>query len=249
MNLANINLFFEPQTDWGRLLFLAENFGLRSGGSFELIRPFFLFVAVLLSALVLASARKRDLPWPTIILWTTGVLFVPQVFLPLYCAFLFWRGPRPKIKPPYRFALPWLFLLLGWGGLGWSFYRAYHTLDAQLARANQFRTFNWPNQSIYELRAALLREENPHTRNLLGQVLADAGRHEEAVKEFRVAAQNSEPDDLLPLRLAHSLDVENHTAEAAPEYRRFLQTAYCATATSDKCEAAALRLKALENSL
>lgn len=236
---------FEPQTVWERWRYLVENFRLQSGGSFELIKPAFLVLAVFVSAWVLASARKRGLSWWAVALWTAGALLGPQVFAPLYLAFLLWRKPA-RIKPPHRLAWPALYLAVGLGWLGWGFYLEYQSLDARLARAQQFRLLTWHNSAARELRAALALEESPRTRNLLGQELAAAGRHEEAVTEFRAALQNAEPDELLPLRLGQSLDVINRPQDAAPQYLRFLQSPYCAAGNEEKCQWAQARLEALK---
>lgn len=127
-----------------------------------------------------------------------------------------------------RWALPLAYLaaVLLAGGL--YFYLDYASFDAHFARARQAKLYNQPERTVRELRAALRVREDAHTRKLLGTELAEAGRWEEALAEYRAAARGGEPDDRLAYREAFALETLNRPAEAADAYQRFLQTPLCA---------------------
>lgn len=152
--------------------------------------------------------------------------------------------PAQKTHQRLRWTLPALYLLavLSCGAL--YYYRDAQSIDAHLARANQARLVGRRDQTIREYRAALQLEENAHTRNLLGIELAAAGQLDAALAEFRAAERGGEPDDALPLRIANILDALNRTAEAVPEYQKFLGTRRCMDSYPDpQCAAAKIRLK------
>lgn len=126
------------------------------------------------------------------------------------------------------------------------FYLDYVSFDAHFARARQAKLYNQPERTVRELRAALRRRDDAHTRKLLGMELAEAGRWEEALAEFRAAARGGEPDDRLCFREASALETLGRPAEAADAYRRFLQTELCARSEpAPACADARARLERL----
>jgi hypothetical protein len=243
---AWLAFFLEPATVWERWRYFAENFSPHSGGSFELIHPAFLVLAALASALTLASARKRGLPWYATLFWTIGSLICPQVFAPLYVAFLLWFSPQtPATRPPYRFLLPALYLCICLGWLGWRSYRAYYTLDAHLARANQYRISNWHQLAANELRAALAFEDSAHVRNLLGNELAAAGNWEESLQEFYLAGKLGDNSAELLFNQGNALWRLERKDEAKQVYEKFRQRACDSLPPTDSfdCRAAQERVK------
>lgn len=73
--------------------------------------------------------------------------------------------------------------------------------------------------------AAELRGTDAGVRYLYGQALARAGRHDEAVAQFKLAAEN-EPYFALPYYyMAASLEAAGKPAEAAAQYRAYLTRA------------------------
>lgn len=132
------------------------------------------------------------------------------------------RGALRRWAP----ALAYLAAVLMLGGL--YFYLDYKSFDAHFARARQARLYNEPERSVRELRAALRVREDAHARKLLGAELAELGRWEEALAEFRAALRGGEPDDRLAYREALALETLDRRAEAADSYQRFLQTQTCA---------------------
>ncbi|MDX6694224.1 MAG: Tetratricopeptide repeat [Blastocatellia bacterium] len=150
------------------------------------------------------------------------------------------RARKSFLRPAW---LPFVYLLatLSTGAL--LYYRDAQSIDARLSRANRSRLLGQTDRTISEYRAALKLEENAHTRNLLGVELAAAGRLEEALAEFRAAERGNEPDDQLFYRIATTLDALNRTAEAVPEYQKFLSTLRCTQGYPDpQCEAARARI-------
>jgi hypothetical protein len=244
----NVAWGLEPGTRLEIVKYLAENFSFTSGGALELIRPAFVLLAACVSAWVLASARRRGLAWHAAAAWTAGALLWPQVVGPLYVAFLVWRAPVAKVRPAWRFMLPLLYLAATLGWFGWRFQREFYSLDARLARARQYRLYNWHERAADELRGALALEDDPHTRHLLGVELSKLGRYEEAVAELQNAASRGETDELLYLRLAQLLDELKRGAEAAPSYRAYLASPACQPPETapDFCALARKRLAALE---
>jgi tetratricopeptide (TPR) repeat protein len=148
---------------------------------------------------------------------------------------------RPQLT--LRRTLPLLYLLavLSLGAL--FYYRDAQSVDAHLARANRARLLGQRDQTIREYRAALTLEEDAHTRNLLGIELAADGQPEAALNEFLAAERAGEPDDQLPYRIAATLDALNRSAEAVPEYWKFLGTSRCTSGYPDpQCEVARARV-------
>ena len=162
-----------------------------AGELFELIRPVVIVISILLSAWVLASARKR---FPTVVAfaWAVGTLFLPLVVLPVYLVvILFW--PRRARSRRWRFSLPLTYALILLLGFGVYFNHENHTVDAHLARANQAKLVEDHATAIREYREALTIENNPHTHKLLAIELGNAGQLDEAISEFRLAQQGGEP--------------------------------------------------------
>lgn len=151
---------------------------------------------------------------------------------------------RSSPKPSRRRALLpafYAFTLLATGAL--YFYLDRQSVDAHLARAADARLRSHHERAIIEYRAALLLEENPHTRKLLGLELEAAKRHAEALAEFQRAAQAGEPDDKLYFYLANTLHALNQPAAAAIEFQKFLASEYCQTTPAPTlCQIANTRL-------
>jgi tetratricopeptide (TPR) repeat protein len=239
-----------------------------AGQLFELMLPAWFAVTVLLSAWVLASARRRGFKAAAVTLWTLGTLFFPLVILPLYLIARAYRRRREKESVvereassdsenharhnspralPLRRTLPLLYLLvmLTLGSL--YFYMDWRSVDAHLARANQARVREQREQVIAEYRAALRLEDDAHTHNLLAQELKAVGRPDEALAEFRTAERMGEADDELSYNIAMLLEELKRPAETRPEYERFLNSSLCAEIPHDvRCAAAKIRLKELE---
>jgi tetratricopeptide (TPR) repeat protein len=138
-------------------------------------------------------------------------------------------------------------LLLAAGAV--YFYFDYTSFEARLVRATDAALYGRRGRAIEELRAALAARDDAHTHKLLGFEFYAAGRFEEALASFRAAEERGEPDDALPFHTASALKALDRRAEAAVEYRRFLQTETCARATNDddaRCAAARKRLDAID---
>ena len=73
-------------------------------------------------------------------------------------------------------------------------------------------------RSIAEYRAALLEQDDPHTRKLLGIELFEAGYLTEALAELRRAERDGEKDDLVILRIASLLEALGQPHQARLEY-------------------------------
>jgi tetratricopeptide (TPR) repeat protein len=241
---------------------------LSAGQLFELMLPVWFAVTVLLSAWVLASARRRGFKAAAMTLWTLGTLFFPLVILPLYLIVRAYMRRREKERAveteaasdsenqardngprqlPLRHALPLLYLLvmLILGAL--YFYMDWNSVDSHLARANQARVREQREQVIAEYRAALRLEDDAHTHNLLAQELKAAGRLDEALAEFRTAQRMGEADDELAYNIAMLLEELKRPMETKPEYERFLNSSLCAEIPHDvRCAAAKIRLKELD---
>ncbi|HEX8097234.1 MAG TPA: hypothetical protein VF507_04330 [Pyrinomonadaceae bacterium] len=245
-----------------------ERMAISAGQLFELLRPAAWAVSVLLSAWVLANARRRNLAAHRVAALTLGTLLLPLVVFPLYLA---WHiitrargedsterdsGPTDEKAEDEeaaggrtRKATRWNWLPFAYAALLLTlvtvyFYRDYRSVDAHLARANQARLLARREKTISEYRAALALADDAHTRALLGVELADAGRFEEALAEFRAAERGGEPDDALAFRTARALDALGRADEALPEYGKFLQSRLCNQPPPDfRCESARARLQ------
>lgn len=227
---------------------------ISAGEFFELLRPAAWTLSTLISACVLADARRRRLPLSAVAAWTITTLLYPLVFLPLYIITRF-TGPgkagpvqaEPSLPAPSRartMLLASLYALLVLSLVGLYFYLDSRSVDAHLARANQARLLNQPARTIREYRAALRLEDDAHTRNLLATELAGAGEWEEAIAEMRAARAAGEPDETIPYRIASLLDLLKRREEAAREYQNFLNTRLCAQSFPDaRCASARLRVR------
>lgn len=203
-------------------------------------------LTVLLSAWVLASARKFRFSASAVTAWTLGTLFFPLITLPLYLIARSSRRRRLKRSEseavddssqtsadeeraltPMRRTLPLLYLMVMMSLGALYFYMDWKSVDAHLARANQARVSNQPERVIAEYRRALKLEDNAHTRNLLGRELIAARRWEEALAELQTAERMGERDDELPYNIAEALYNLNRRAEAKTEYERFLNGPLC----------------------
>jgi len=113
---------------------------------------------------------------------------------PVYLVLMMWRE---KIGPPqrWRYLLPLVYAVITLSAIGAYFYFDSRSVDAHLARATQAKLVEDSTTAIREYRAALAREDDPHTHKLLAIELANAGAISEAIKEFRLAKQGGEPDD------------------------------------------------------
>lgn len=236
---------------------------------FEALRPAGFVLAALLSAWVLADARRRGLNVSTIALCALAVFLLPHVALPLYLAALI-LFPRPRQQPdatpdagPRRArsvvgsvigsvvvsrAAPafYLFTLLALGGF--YFYRDSRSADGLLARAGDAKLVGRRDDTIRALRAALAAKDDPHTRKLLGVELVVAGHFDEAVHELQTAERDGEPDDLISYYAASALDALDRPAEAVAAYRVFLQTDTCTQKLpAAQCLTADARLRAAQS--
>jgi hypothetical protein len=124
------------------------------------------------------------------------------------------------------------------------FYRDYYSFDAHLARAASARLLYRRDIAIREYRAALRLAEDAHTRKLLAVQLAEDRQTEAALAEFRAAERGGEPDEMIPYRVASSLDALGRAAEATDEYRKFLRSSLCTRPSPDAaCAEAAARVR------
>jgi tetratricopeptide (TPR) repeat protein len=228
---------------------------MSAGEFFDLIRPAVLLVSAVISTWVLASARKR-FPFYQSLLWALGTLFFPLIILPLYLIALLVKKPQLAAIAgnPYsgssanlviwRFIGPLLYALIVFCFIGIYLYRDHASVDAHLARAVQARLDGNPARTISEYKQALALEDNPHTHKLLAIELADVGSRTDAILQFRLALDGSEPDDSIHFRLGTLLDQENHQGEAALEYKEFLSTKACTQEPVDvRCENARQRVR------
>ena len=164
---------------------------MSAGEVFELIRPIVVVFSILLSAFVLASARKR-FSTSAAFAWTIGTVLLPFVVLPVYLAvILVWR--RPVRSRRWRFLVPLAYAAILLICVGLYFRHESQTVDAYLARAAQAKLRDDSTAAIREYRRALQLENNAHTRKLLAIELAYAGQLSEAAAEFNLAQQGGEP--------------------------------------------------------
>ncbi len=215
------------------------------------LRPVSFALAVMLSTWVLSDARRRGLSVFAVTVWTLLVLLLTPVLLPLYfiartfaskSAAVEARHAAKRMKRDFVWPLLYAATLAALGA-GY-FYLDYKSLDAHLARASQARLSDQHERAIREYRSALVSEDDPHTRKLLGIELLDMGRAAEALAEFRAAESAGEPDELLSFRIASALDALGRTTEAAPAYQKFLQSRACTQTLPDRnCEQAYTRLQ------
>jgi hypothetical protein len=166
---------------------------MSAGQLFDLIMPAVFVVSALVSTWVLASARKRFRVHYALAL-AIGTLFLPFIVFPIYLVIMMWQ---PKIGPPqrWRYSLPLLYAVIALSAIGAYFYFDSRSVDAHLARATRAKLVEDSTTAIREYRAALKREDDPHTHKLLAIELANAGYISEAITEFRLAQQGGETDD------------------------------------------------------
>ncbi len=212
---------------------------ISAGEFFELLRPAALVCSAVLSALVLASARRCGYRLIYSLAWAGATFLVPFIALPLYLIARFWSKresktqtleedhahPSPRVR--FRIALPIVYCLLLLLLSGYYLFREYHTVDAYLARAEQAKVMNNGPKAIREYRGALALEDNPHTHKLLGIELAQARAWPEAWREFQAAEQGGEPDPLLSFRLAQAFDLTGQRDGALREYEKFVESESC----------------------
>ncbi|HZH91771.1 MAG TPA: hypothetical protein VEX70_14285 [Pyrinomonadaceae bacterium] len=153
----------------------------------------------------------------------------------------------PRVRASHRLKrhappLLYAFALLSAGAV--YFYRDYHSFDAHLVRATKARLLNRRADAIREYRAALSHADDAHTHKLLGIQLAEDGQTKAALAEFRAAERGSDPDELLPYRVASALDALGRAAEASEEYRKFLRGGLCVSSSPDaRCAEASARVR------
>ena len=219
---------------------------MSAGELFDLVSPIALVFAASLSALVLASARRRVPTYQAFVLAALTFAF-PLVFFPLYMAVLI-LGIRPKnLLPKLRFVLPIAYLTLILGTFAIYKYFDEHSVDAYLSRASFAKVNGDWVTAIRQYRGALKQEDNAHTHKLLGMVLADGGYFSEAIVELRIAETNGEKDDLIAHRLGDLLERTNRKSESIAEFRRFLGSKTCKE-IDYRCEDARQRIEASANS-
>jgi tetratricopeptide (TPR) repeat protein len=229
---------------------------ISAGELFELMRPVAWAFSALISAFVFASARARGFRSYAIIAWTLGTLLFPFIILPLYLivrALSRGRDKPSKIfaaSPAWKRIWPVLYLVAVLSIIALFFYKDYRSLDAHLWRANNAKLRGPQEKVITEYRAALQIEDDAHTHKLLAIELAAAGRAEEALAEFRTAERKGEPDDRIPYYTATMLDTLHREAEAALEYKRFMDGPLCTQALPDaNCATARARVQAIAPNL
>jgi tetratricopeptide (TPR) repeat protein len=273
VELKAICLYLAPGAQYSALSFFCSSLvayhlslplKISAGQLFEIMLPASFALTVILSTWVLASARRYRFRAATVTLWTLGTLFFPFIILPLYLiARSFRRRLEPEraedeaesdsenraeaenAQPPLRSTLPlaYLVLMLSLGAL--YFYMDWRSVDSHLARANQARVQGQSARVIEEYRAALKLEDDAHTHNLLAKEFMAANRYDEALAEFRIAERMGEEDEELTFNLAATLDKLDRTAEAKPEYERFLTGAICVEVPQDE-RCAAVRKRVIE---
>ncbi|MDQ3688280.1 MAG: hypothetical protein M3430_22170 [Acidobacteriota bacterium] len=219
---------------------MSSEWQISADALFEALRPISFVLAALLSAGVLADARRRGFSISTVALWTLATLIFPHIVLPLYFV-AFMLFPK-RLKPAdttqkastrssraviLRMAAPALYLLTILTLGAFYFYLDSRSVDGLLARANEAKLVGRRDETIRQLRAVLAAEDDPHTRKLLGVELAAAGHFEEALHELRTAERGGEPDDKISYLIAVALDALKRPNEAITSYQRFLQTDLC----------------------
>jgi tetratricopeptide (TPR) repeat protein len=228
---------------------------ISAGEAFEVLRPAALVASALLSAWVLASARRWRFQPLVISCLALGSFLVPFVVVPLYLIARGWAKRRIRTadadsaEPSSisidsravrgRFLWPLAYTLVLLSAIGVYLYRDYHSVDGHLARAEQAKVVGHPDRAISEFRAALALEDNPHTHKLLGIQLTEAGQVDEALSEFQLAEKGGEPDDSLPFRIAKLLTAKGDQEGSLREYQKFLDSPACKQKLpDDRCEIA-----------
>lgn len=172
----------------------------------EWLGPPAFILSALLSAWVLADARRLLNSYPLAFVPALLTLALPPVVFPLYLAArLFKRkeaaaagGAESEKRPgPSGLgarALPFAYALALVAVGAFFFARDYRGFEARLARARSANLRGRHERAVEEYRAALRLREDAHTRKLLGLELLEAGRRGEALVELRAAAAAGEPD-------------------------------------------------------
>lgn len=212
---------------------------MSAGELFDLIMPAAFVISALVSAWVLASARKR-FPLHYAIAIAIGTLFLPLIIFPLYLVTMMWRR---KIGPPkkWRYALPLLYVAIVLSAIVAFYYFDSRSVDAHLARATRAKLDDNKTSAIREYRQALALEDDPHTHKLLAIELANDGYLSEAISEFRLAERGGEPDDAINYSLGILLERMNLPHQAGLEFQKFLFSETCQRGDS-RCEDARARL-------
>lgn len=221
-------------------------FKLSAGEFFELIRPATLIVSAIVSTWVLFSAQKRYRSYFAL-LWAIAAFLFPLIATPVYLlTLIFIRKPSLNSGGWARkFGVPLLYGLLALAAI-WIYLRKdVSTVDSHLARANQARVNNDRPTTIREYREALALENNAHTHKLLAIELADAGQFNEALSEFRLAAEGGEPDATIHYRMAELLEKLDRNSEAKSEYDKFSASQFCSGLDKDpRCAIAQAKVAA-----
>jgi hypothetical protein len=222
---------------------------ISAGEFFELLRPTAFILSALLSIWVLANTRRRGFRLYVGLLWALGTFFVPFVMLPVYFIVLIFRqqhlrSNEPEVETPalsisHRFLPPAVYGVVLLGATSVYLYRDYNSVDAHLARATQAKLSSQPAKTIREYRAALALENDPHTHNLLGIELAEAGDWPDALVDFRAAQLGGEADESLPFKIAEALSATGDHGASVAEYQKFLDSQLCRQELPDsRCEVA-----------
>ncbi|MGH9966214.1 MAG: tetratricopeptide repeat protein [Pyrinomonadaceae bacterium] len=229
---------------------------ISAGEFFDLIRPVALVLSALASIWVLVSARQRQFSLFHATAWALGTLFFPLIVLPLYLVIRFVRKRRgsnaegenrgsnvSSLVPKWRISVPLAYAAVVLSSIALYLHWDYQSIDAHLARAAHAKISGQPGRTIDEYRAALSKEDNPHTHKLLAIELVETGDWSGALTEFRMAEEGGETDDLIAFRIATLLDLINHPNEARLEYQKFLQTRTCTQPLPDSfCATARARV-------
>jgi hypothetical protein len=198
---------------------VALKLNMSAGEFFDLVRPVAVLTSALISAWVLASARKR-FSVAAALGWTIGTLLLPLVVLPIYLAvILVWR--RPVRKPRYRFLVPLIYGAVVLVAISVYFYVNNQSVDAHLARATEAKLDDDTASAIREYRRALELEENPHTHKLLAIQLAQAGYLTDAISEFRWRRKAASRMRRCTSTLACCCRDSNRTDKRASSFRSF----------------------------
>jgi tetratricopeptide (TPR) repeat protein len=216
---------------------------ISAGELFELIRPAVLVLSALLSTLVFASARKR-FSFLFSLLWALASFFLTPIVLPLYLIVLLFRRDITHRQLGWKLLAPLVYALLVLAGVGVYLRQQNQGVDFHLARAEHSKLRGNRAETIAQYRAALLEQDDPHTRKLLGIELYESGYWTESLGELRKAEEEGESDDLVIFRIATLLDLLNLTSQARVEYKRFLESSSCVQPLPDPpCEIARKRIQ------
>lgn len=216
---------------------------MSAGELFELIRPIVGVISILLSAWVLASARKRFSNLLAFV-WAIGTLLLPLIVLPVYlCVILMWHWPRRSRR--VRWLLPLAYAAVLLAGVWLVVRKESSSVDVYLANATQAKLIDDHATAISWYRRALEIENDPHIHKLLAVELMQVGYLSEAVSEFRLAEQGGEPDDSIHFYLGVLLAKLDQDGQARLEFEKFLLTPMCQS-PDRLCESARSRLETIE---